>query len=105
MPQGRGYVQHPIASCVLYLSPCGLGGPTLMTDQTLLGADDDDAGGGGGLAKRGWFSHARVNRVCVFKADYLHGVVPGTSLFLVVGCWVGRGRLWMGFVFWVGVVS
>ena len=54
-----------------------------MTDQTLLGDDHDDTGGGG-LAKRGWFSHARVNRVCVFKGDYLHGVVPGTGWVLVV---------------------
>lgn len=65
---------------MLYLSGGGVGGPTLMTDQTLGGTD--------GLARRGWFCHARVNRLCVFKADYLHGVVPGAF-------W-GDGCVWYG---------
>ncbi len=68
-----------------------------MTDQTLAGggrqreeaaaAEAKEGKGtgdssnsnnpGGGLASRGWFIHSKPNRVCVFKADYLHGVVPG----------------------------
>jgi len=34
LDEGKGYVRHPLVSCVLYLSESqGVGGPTLMTDQ------------------------------------------------------------------------
>ena len=41
----RGGVRHPIISTVLYLTPGGLGGPTLVTDQTLKKEQ---------LATKGW---------------------------------------------------
>ena len=54
--------QHPIASCVLYLSS-DAGGPTVVTDQTL----------GGPLASRGWLCFPRTNRLVAFDARFLHG--------------------------------
>jgi hypothetical protein len=63
---------------VLYLTG-SVGGATLMTDQTLAGRKEDGSTSDG-LASRGWFCHSKPNRVCVFKADYLHGVVPGRGL-------------------------
>ena len=66
-----GGVRHPILSTVLYLTgdpPAGLGGPTLVTDQTL--ASDT-------LATRGWLLHPAYNRLAAFDGRLLHGVVPG----------------------------
>jgi hypothetical protein len=45
----------------------GVGGPTMMTTQRL----------GGALADRGWVVHPRTNRLVVFDANFLHGVLPG----------------------------
>lgn len=66
--EGQGRVRHPIVSCVLYVTGRGVGGPTLVTDQTLEGKS---------LATRGYLSHPEKNRLVVFKGSLLHGVVPG----------------------------
>lgn len=81
--EGEGGVRNPIISVVLYLSGDGsgseeqqgeaayskhaIGGPTLVTDQTLRGP----------LATKGWLSHPRLNRLAMFDGTMLHAVVPG----------------------------
>lgn len=70
--EAGGAPRHPLASAVLYLDeddPDGLptGGPTLVTNQRL----------GGGLATEGYLCYPRAGRLCVFDAQYLHGVLPG----------------------------
>ena len=88
--EGGGRAEHPICSLVLYLGDdrehAAVGGPTLVTDQTL----------GGPLATRGWLCHPRCNRLAAFDAQYLHGVVPGRGpnprvgarrLTFMVGYW------------------
>ena len=63
-----GKPRHPICSCILYLEESGkIGGPTLVTDQTL----------GGGIASKGWLCFPRNGRLVAFDAKYLHGVIPG----------------------------
>lgn len=69
--EGRGGVRHPIISTVLYLTPGGLGGPTLVTDQTLKKEQ---------LASKGWLVHPRENRLAGFDGTLLHGVVPGRGV-------------------------
>ena len=49
----------------------GLGGPTLVTDQTLKKEQ---------LASRGWLVHPRENRLAGFDGTLLHGVVPGRGV-------------------------
>jgi hypothetical protein len=66
--EGMGGVRHPICSTVLYLTPAGLGGPTLITDQTVASSQ---------LAACGWLAHPRENRLAGFDGRLLHGVVPG----------------------------
>ncbi len=64
--------RHPILSCVLYLTPGGdgdddlptIGGPTIVTDQTLQSA---------GLATEGFSFLPKYNRVIAFDSRYLHG--------------------------------
>ena len=65
-PQRPKKVLHPLVGTVLYLSG-GIGGPTMVTDQTL----------GGGLAKEGWLVYPEENRLLMYPGHYLHGVVPG----------------------------
>ena len=60
---------HPMCSTVLYLEE-GVGGPTLVTDQLL----------GGDLARNGWACFPKINRLVLFDARYLHGVVPGRGI-------------------------
>ena len=60
---------HPMCSTVLYLEE-GVGGPTLVTDQLL----------GGDLARNGWACFPKTNRLVLFDARYLHGVVPGKGI-------------------------
>ncbi|KAK3238681.1 hypothetical protein CYMTET_51323 [Cymbomonas tetramitiformis] len=66
--EGNCGVRNPICSTVIYLTRAGLGGPTLVTDQTLASTR---------LAEKGWLCHPRYNRVCMFDGKLLHGVVPG----------------------------
>ena len=66
--EGGGKPRHPICSCILYLEESGkIGGPTLVTDQTL----------GGGIATKGWLCFPQYGRLVAFDAQYLHGVIPG----------------------------
>jgi len=64
--EGQGVVRHPLVSIVLYLSE-GIGGPTLVTNQKL----------GGTLGTEGWIVFPKVNRLTMFDASVLHGVIPG----------------------------
>lgn len=59
-----GSAVHPIVSCVMYLTD-DAGGPTLITDQTLVS----------GLAEQGWLSSPQTNRLLAFDARFLHGAV------------------------------
>ena len=81
-----GAPTHPLVSCVIYLEegasnrkkkhssgpPAGgmCGGPTLITNQVL----------GGGLATEGWMVMPHPDRLVMFDARYLHGVVPGQGV-------------------------
>lgn len=68
--------QHPIATCIIYLSPPGegeegneppeyaIGGPTVVTNQTL----QDEY-----LASEGFMFLPKENRMVSFDARYLHG--------------------------------
>jgi len=67
--EGQGTVRHPLVSTVLYLSE-GIGGPTLVTTQKLKGS----------LATHGWFIYPKINRLTMFNANVLHGVIPGRGL-------------------------
>eukprot|EP01038_Epipyxis_sp_PR26KG_P010057 gene10057-13517_t len=58
---------HPIVSLAVYISD-GIGGPVLVTNQSLASTE---------LAICGWMTHPKRNRMVVFDASYLHGVVPG----------------------------
>lgn len=85
--EGGGNPQHPICSCILYLEEDErIGGPTLVTDQTL----------GGTMATRGWLCFPKLNRLVAFDATMLHGVIPGRGpnpdpskrrLSFMVGFW------------------
>ncbi len=67
--EGIGKVRHPIVSCVLYFSEEDVGGPTIMTTQTLQSDKLESS-----LA---YICPPKPNRLCVFDARYLHGVLPG----------------------------
>jgi len=67
---GGDQAQHPIASCIIYLSE-GVGGPTVVTNQTLASTS---------LASYGFLMHPQENRLAVFDATFLHGVIPGKGL-------------------------
>lgn len=62
-----GFVKHPICSAVVYVTG-GVGGPTLVTNQTDRSKQ---------LATRGWLVGPKEGRVAVFDGDMLHGVIPG----------------------------
>ncbi|GAX79285.1 hypothetical protein CEUSTIGMA_g6725.t1 [Chlamydomonas eustigma] len=66
--EGLGEVRNPIISTVLYLTSGGIGGPTLVTDQTFSGQQ---------LAERGWMVHPNRGRLTMFDGSVLHGVIPG----------------------------
>jgi hypothetical protein len=67
--EGQGELRHPLLSSVLYLD-AACGGPTIVTNQSL----------GGQLADKGWSVYPKTNRLALFDAQYLHGVVPGKGL-------------------------
>ena len=87
--EAGGAPHHPLVSAVLFVSddePC-IGGPTLVTNQTLAGNE---------LATLGWLCHPKQNRLCLFDAQFLHGVIPGKGpnpssesrrLTFMVGFW------------------
>lgn len=57
------YIEHKHPG----LSPTGVGGPTIITNQRA----------GCSLADKGWLVHPKLNRLTTFNASYLHGVLPG----------------------------
>lgn len=65
-----GVIRHPICSAVVFVTG-GVGGPTLVTNQT-------DASKR--LADAGWLVGPREGRICVFDGDMLHGVLPGRGI-------------------------
>ena len=71
--QSTGVAAHPLVSLVVYVNECSelVGGPTLITDQTLPSQR---------LANKGWLCFPKCNRVLAFDARYLHGVIPGKGL-------------------------
>jgi hypothetical protein len=71
--EGRDGVRHPLATCVLYLSRAAgvVGGPTLVTTQTLSST---------ALADAGWLAYPGHNRMCVLDSNVLHGVIPGRGV-------------------------
>ncbi len=70
--EGKGFVRHPIFSTVLYLSEdCHVGGPTFITNQLLSSSN---------LADKGWLIFPKENRMALFNASYLHGVIPGKGV-------------------------
>jgi len=62
--------QVPVVSTVLFLSPEGVGGPTLVTGQRMLDSK---------LAQHGWLCRPRENRLLLFDGRLLHGVIPGSG--------------------------
>ena len=58
-----GVIKHPICSAVVYVTG-GVGGPTLVTNQTDCSKQ---------LATRGWLVGPEEGRVAVFDGDMLHG--------------------------------
>mmetsp|Transcript_12636 Transcript_12636/g.24582 ORF Transcript_12636/g.24582 Transcript_12636/m.24582 type:complete len:365 (+) Transcript_12636:1518-2612(+) len=75
--EGKGEVLNPIVSTVLYLTPEGIGGPSLVTD---LPFRDDRGMRVERLAERGWMTLPRENRLTAFRGDLLHGVIPGRGV-------------------------
>lgn len=61
--------RHPVVSCVIYLSDEDVGGPTLVTTQTLTSKSLDPV--------KGWLAYGKRGRIAFFDANYLHGVIPG----------------------------
>jgi len=59
--------QHPLVSVVLFINDGSVGGPTLVTNQTLDGPSAD----------KGWLVYPAENRLVMFNASLLHGVIPG----------------------------
>jgi hypothetical protein len=83
-----GTPNHPVATVVLYLSSEKIGGPTMVSDQLLNQT----------LGTHTWLVHPKENRIVVFNAKYLHGVIPGVGeipskevndrrLTLMIGFW------------------
>jgi len=69
--EGLGRViKHPICSAVVYVTG-GIGGPTLVTNQTPRSKQ---------LATRGWLVGPEEGRVAVFDGEMLHGVIPGRGV-------------------------
>lgn len=62
-----GVIRHPICSAIVFVTG-GVGGPTLVTDQTSASKR---------LARRGWLVEPVGGRVAVFDGRYIHGVIPG----------------------------
>lgn len=82
--------QHPVCSCVLYLSATG--GPTLIIDQEPESQ----------LGSKGWLAHPVVGRVVAFPGSLLHGVVPGSDgASGIASCHQGA-RTTLVMTFWAG---
>ena len=62
-----GVIRHPICSAIVYVTG-GIGGPTLVTNQTRRSKQ---------LAKRGWLVGPEEGRVALFHGDVLHGGARG----------------------------
>ena len=65
-----GVIRHPICSAVVFVTG-GVGGPTLVTNQTEKSKR---------LADAGWLVGPREGRICVFDGNMLHGVLPGRGI-------------------------
>jgi hypothetical protein len=65
--EGHENIRHPLVTAIVYLND-GEVGPTLITNQRLVG---------GRPADRGWLAMAKSNRVVLMEGRVLHSVVPG----------------------------
>jgi hypothetical protein len=72
--EGQGcMIKNPIMTVIVYLSAgtSGVGGPSVITNQTLVTPH---------LASRGVLCHASTpGRVVAFEGNLLHGVIPGKA--------------------------
>ena len=76
--EGIGGVRNPICSCVIFVeAPAGIGGATLVTDQSLPKRS---------LGTKGWLITPSPGRLAAYDGTYFHGVVPGR------GASPGNGR-------------
>jgi len=92
--EAGGAARHPLCSVVLYLTEdedegAPTGGPTLVTDQRL----------GGPLGSHGYLCYPKCNRLCMFDAKHLHGVLPGRG----AAAGAGRRRLTFMAGFWTAI--
>jgi len=69
--EGRGGVLSPVVGSVLFLSPEGVGGPTIVTHQWY----DEPR-----IAEFGYLSHPAPNRYLLFPGGFEHGVIPGRGV-------------------------
>jgi hypothetical protein len=89
--EGLGGATHPLCSTVLYLTS-DVGGPTLVTPQKLSSKL---------MAKQGWLTFPKKNRVVAFDGTVLHGVIPGRGVVDEDGEGGGGGkRVTLMFAFW-----
>ena len=84
-------IRNPIASTILYLSPAGIGGPTLVTTQTLHSKT---------LGKNGWLIFPNENSLGVFDGRYLHGVIPGKGFVEHTKAIEDNRRITLMLAFW-----
>jgi hypothetical protein len=71
--EGKGGVRNPIISTVLNLSEMiGVGGPSLITNQTLQTTSLSNV--------RGWLAYLRPRQMVAFDGRMLHGVIPGKGI-------------------------
>ncbi|KAJ3331038.1 hypothetical protein HDU93_009965, partial [Gonapodya sp. JEL0774] len=91
---GKGGPRHPPCTAIVVLSDGTVGGPTIVTEQVLKTrkvangakrgllksrskADSNEVETKTGLADSAYAVNVAPGRVTVFRADVLHGVVPG----------------------------
>jgi hypothetical protein len=70
--EGKDGVRNPIISTILYLNPRQVGGPSLITDQTLQSLSLSHT--------QGWLAHGKPRRMVAFDGRVLHGVIPGKGV-------------------------
>lgn len=92
--EGVGEVRNPICSSILYLSSDGIGGPTLVTTQTLESKS---------LASNGWLVHPKENCLGIFDGKVLHGVIPGRGIAKQSSSTELPRRITLMFAFWKGL--
>lgn len=67
-----GVIRNPIMSTILYLNTTEVGGPSLMTNQTLQSTNLNNI--------QGWLAYGKPRRMVAFDGTVLHGVIPGKGV-------------------------